>query len=85
AGALRLKATLAVEPFDRGHPQWKFYQWKGNVQLIDADGKVLGGSTPSGQEGQLIDETARAKTTEAGEDGLAQEAGRLLSQYVFGQ
>ncbi|HMX94898.1 MAG TPA: LPP20 family lipoprotein, partial [Elusimicrobiota bacterium] len=85
AGALRLKATLAVEPFDRGHPQWKFYQWKGNVQLIDADGKVLGGSTPSGQEGQLIDETARAKTTEAGEDGLAQEAGRQLSQYVFGQ
>jgi hypothetical protein len=85
APSLTLKASLSVAPFDRGLPQWKYYQWKGDVQLSDADGRVLGGATPSGQEGQLLDDTARAKATEAGDEGVGQEAARLLSQQVFGQ
>lgn len=85
AGGLTLKATLKVDPFDRGHAQWKFYSWSGTVQLVDADGKVLAGATPSGQEGQLIDDSARAKATDAGDEAVAQEAGKILSQYVLGQ
>lgn len=82
---LAVKATLGVAPFDRGHPQWKYYQWKGTVQLMDREGQVLEGAAPEGQEGQLLEDTARAKATDAGEDGVAREAARLLTRHVFGE
>ncbi len=81
---LILKCDLSVKPFDRGHPQWKFYHWEGSVQLLDG-GKVVASSTPSGEEGHLVESTAESKARTAGEQGEALEAQKLVSQYVFGQ
>jgi hypothetical protein len=81
---LVLKCALDVQPFDRGHPQWKFYHWEATVELTE-DGKTAASATPSGEEGHLIESTAQTKAREAGEQGVALEAQKLISQYVFGE
>jgi len=81
---LSLKCNLTVEPFDRGHPQWKFYHWNGTVELFE-NGKTAASSAPSGEEGHLMEKTAETKAIEAGEQAVALEAQKLVSQYVFGE
>jgi hypothetical protein len=81
---LVLKCALEVEPFDRGHPQWKFYHWNATVELLD-NGKTAASATPSGEEGHLMEKTAEIKARDAGEAGVALEAQRMISQYVFGE
>jgi hypothetical protein len=81
---LLLKCKMDVQPFDRGHPQWKFYHWNSTVELFDG-GKTVASSTPSGEEGHLTEKTAEAKARDAGEAGTALEAQKLISQYVFGE
>jgi hypothetical protein len=81
---LCVKGEVAVKPFDRGHPEWKFFHWDGTVQLLEG-GKVIASSTPSGEEAALVESTAEAKARDAGDDGLATEAQKLISQYVFGE
>jgi hypothetical protein len=83
--ALKIFCRLSVEPFDRGNPSWKFFQWKGVFEMREdlPQSKVLASAAPSGSEGHLTEATARAKTLDAGEEGLAQEAGRRIEQYIF--
>jgi hypothetical protein len=81
---LVVTCTMTVEPFDRGHPQWKFYRWSGVVEMFE-NGKTVASSTPSGEEGHLTEKTAETKARDAGEEGMAAEAQKLISQYVFGE
>jgi hypothetical protein len=84
--ALAVSATLSVEPFDRGNPQWTFYRWAGSVALTDpATGRNLASSSRDDQEGHLVAATAQTKARAAGEEALAQEAARLLNTYLFGE
>jgi hypothetical protein len=83
---LSVKATLEVAPFERGVPEWTFFQWTGTVELTDlSTGKVVASSTKDGVEGHLTVNTAKSKTIAAGETALGQEAARLLNSYLFGQ
>jgi hypothetical protein len=83
---LGVKATLAVAPFDRGNPDWTFFQWTGGISVTDmAAGRVVASASPDGVEGHLTAATARAKTQNAGEQTLAQEAARLVGEYLFGK
>lgn len=82
---LSLRCKLTVEPFDRGNATWKFYRWTGSFELRDAAGKVLASAAPSASEGHMMEETARLKTVTAGEQGLALEAQKQISQYIFGR
>jgi len=81
------KTRLILEPFDRGHPSWKFYQWNGSFELIEAlpNGKTLSSSAPSGSEGHLTESSALKKAREAGEKALANDVKKKLSQYIFGE
>lgn len=81
---LAVKCSLAVTPFDRGHPQWKFYHWEGTVELMEG-ANIIASSTPSGEDGHLMEKTAETKARASGEEGIAQEAQKLISQYVFGE
>jgi len=82
---LKVKSRLAVEPFDRGNPDWKFYNWKGTFELADGAGKILASSAPSGQEGHLQDATAEAKARDTGEEAMGRETKEQLSKYVLGE
>lgn len=81
---LVLKCALEVEPFDRGNPKWKFYHWNATVELFEG-GKTVASSTPSGEEGHLMEKTAEVKARDAGEEGVALAAQKLISEYVFGE
>lgn len=81
---LAVKAKLDVSPFDRGVPEWTFFQWNGTVELVDVTtGQVVSSSTPDGVEGHLTTNTARSKTISAGDSALGQEAARLVNEYLF--
>ena len=83
---LAVKAKLEIAPFERGVPEWTFFQWNGTVDLTDvSSGKVVASSTKDGVEGHLTVTTAKSKTIAAGESALGQEAARLISAYLFGQ
>jgi hypothetical protein len=79
-----VKCELLIKPYDRGNPSWMFYEWNGTFQLSQGD-TVLAASSISGQEGHPVEATARAKAQAAGEDALAEEVGRKISQAVFGE
>ncbi|MBI4396608.1 MAG: LPP20 family lipoprotein [Elusimicrobia bacterium] len=83
---LKVKGRLAIEPFDRGNPSWKFFKWNGVFEMSEAapGGKVLSASTPSGSEGHITEGTAYIRTREKGEQALAQEAQDRISKYIFG-
>lgn len=81
---LLLKCALEVKPFDRGHPQWKFYHWEATVELLEG-GKTVASAAPSGEDGHLVESTAETKARDSGEQGVAVEAQKLISQYVFGE
>lgn len=81
---LSIKCSLAVTPFDRGHPQWKFYHWEGDVELMEG-GRTAASSAPSGEDGALMEKTAETKARASGEAGVAQEARDMISRYVFGE
>lgn len=81
---LKVKCSLKVGPFDRGHPSWKFYNWNGMVDLSDEGGKTLASSAPSGQEGHLQDETAKAKARSSGAEAVGKEVQSKISRYIFG-
>jgi hypothetical protein len=81
---LAVKAKLDVSPFDRGVPEWTFFQWNGTVELVDVTtGQVVSSATPDGVEGHLTTNTARSKTISAGDSALGQEAARLVNDYLF--
>lgn len=82
---LQITTQIEVEPFDRGNQDWKFFTWKGALDLQDGEGKTLVSSAPSGQEGHLTEQAGRSKALAAGEDALAQETETQISKYVFGQ
>lgn len=82
---LMVKCLLKVESFDRGHPSWKFYNWSGTVNLSDEGGKTLASSSPSGQEGHLQDETAKAKARMAGTEALGKDVQNQISKYILGE
>ncbi|MBK8576525.1 MAG: LPP20 family lipoprotein [Elusimicrobia bacterium] len=83
---LAIKVKLEVTPFERGVPEWTFFQWTGTVELTDlTTGKVLASATPDGMEGHLTTNTARSKTIAAGDAALGQEAAKLLSAHLFNQ
>ncbi len=82
---LKVKCSLKVEPFDRGHPSWKFYNWNGMVDLSDEGGKTLTSSSPSGQEGHLQDETAKAKARMAGAEAVGKDVQNQISTYILGE
>lgn len=85
ATGLAVKAKLDVTSFDRGTPDWTFFQWTGTVELMDrTTGKVVASSTKDGVEGHLTVNTAKSKTMAAGETALGQEAANLVSDYLFG-
>ncbi|MBL8023387.1 MAG: LPP20 family lipoprotein [Elusimicrobia bacterium] len=86
ANGLQVKTAFEVTPFDRGIPEWTFFQWSGGVELVDLkSGKVLKSATRDGVEGHLTSKAARSKTTAAGEAALALEAAELLSSYLFNE
>ncbi len=81
---LAVKAKLEVSPFERGVPEWTFFQWTGTVELVDVTtGQVVSSATPDGVEGHLTTNTARSKTISAGDAALGQEAARLVNDYLF--
>lgn len=83
---LAVKAKLEVAPFERGVPEWTFFQWNGTVELTDlSTGKVVASTTKDGVEGHLTVTTAKSKTIAAGETALGQETARLINSYLFGQ
>lgn len=83
---LAVKAKLEVAPFERGVPEWTFFQWNGTVELTDlSTEKVVASTTKDGVEGHLTVTTAKSKTVDAGETVLGQEAARLINAYLFGQ
>lgn len=83
---LAVKSKLEIAPFERGVPEWTFFQWNGTVELTDmSSGKVVASSTKDGVEGHLTVNTAKSKTISAGETALGQEAARLINSYLFGQ
>lgn len=81
---LSVKCAMTIEPFDRGHAQWKFYRWEGAVELMES-GRAVASSTPSGEDGHLMEKTAETKARESGEAAMAQETQDLISRYVFGE
>lgn len=83
---LAIKAKLEVALFERGVPEWIFFQWTGTVELTDlTSDKVLASATPDGMEGHLTTNNARSKTIAAGEEALGQEAAKLLRAHLFNQ
>lgn len=83
---LAIRAKLEIQPFERGVPEWTFFQWAGTVELTEAaTGKVLASATPDGVEGHLTTTTARSKTIAAGEAALGEEAAKLISAHLFNQ
>lgn len=83
---LAVKSKLEIAPFERGVPEWTFFQWNGTVELTDlSTGKVVASSTKDGVEGHLTVNTAKSKTIAAGETALGQEAAGLINSYLFGQ
>jgi hypothetical protein len=81
---LNIKTSLDVTPFDRGIPEWTFFQWSGGVELLDLNsGKVVASNTLDGVEGHLTKKNARSKAIAAGEGALGREAAQLLSTYLF--
>lgn len=82
---LSVKTKLEIAPFDRGVPEWTFFQWTGTVELTDlSTGKVVSSSTKDGVEGHLTANNAKSKTMAAGETALGQEAADLVGSYLFG-
>jgi hypothetical protein len=83
---LTVDAKLDVSPFERGVPEWSFFQWTGTVEITDlSTGKVIASSTKDGVEGHLSVPTAKSKTLAAGERALGQEGATLLSSHLFGR
>jgi hypothetical protein len=80
-----LSAAMTLEPLDRGHPQWKFCQWRGTLELNGSEGTSVASAAPDGSEGHLSEATALDKARTAGEQEMAREAGRLVSRYIFGE
>jgi len=81
---LTVKTSLQVTPFDRGNPDWVFYQWAGSVQLMEAaTGKTIAGATPDGTEGHPVATAAQTKAQNAGEEALAKETARLITETLF--
>jgi len=82
---IEIKADLTVEPLDRGNPNWKFYMWKGSFEMSESSpsGKVLASSAPAGQDGHLIESTAKAKAIDSGEKAMALETEKQISKYIF--
>lgn len=82
---LVIAAKLEVSPFERGVPEWTFFQWTGTVEITDlSTGKIIASSTKDGVEGHLTVNTAKSKTIAAGENVLGQEGAKLLQSQLFG-
>jgi hypothetical protein len=83
AASFLLKCKLDIEPFDRGHPSWKFTSWTGTFDITAPDGQVIGSGTARGQEGALSQAAADVKAREAGETALSRKVQDELSKYFL--
>lgn len=84
---LIVKCDLAVEPFERSNPQWKFYNWSGNLRISEdsAKGKIIVISTKSGQVSQLSEDSSRDKALLTGSQAMASMVEESVNQYLYGK
>jgi hypothetical protein len=87
AVVLFIKCDLAVEPFERSNPQWKFYNWSGNLNINEngLKGKIIVVSTKSGQVSQLSEDSSRDKALLTGSQAMASMVEESINQYLFGK
>lgn len=85
AEALYVKCDLTVEPFERSNPQWKFYNWSGNVRITEGSSKnkILTVATKSGQVSQLSEDASKDKALIMGSQAVASMVEESIKQYIL--
>lgn len=82
-----IRCQLAVEPFNRDNPQWKFYRWQGNIEMVEGvpNGKVLATTSRQGEVSQITEATAKIKAITEARQTLALAVEQQIRAYIFGE
>ncbi|MFC1500913.1 LPP20 family lipoprotein [Elusimicrobiota bacterium] len=81
-----VKCNTQISPLDRGHPKWKFYSWKINVDMKEVSSKEgsFAAISEKGQSSHLSVEAAKSKAEADSESKLASVVEERIKHYVFG-
>jgi hypothetical protein len=80
-----VKYGIDINPVDRNNPQWKFYNWQINLELIDRtdNDKILAAGSDKGEVSHLTQDTAKSKAVAAAAEAAARALEKQLNEYFY--
>jgi hypothetical protein len=79
-----VRATIEIDPLDRGSSEWKYVQWRTHLDLADQRrGVVFGSVNETGREGHTSLVGAEDRAVRTIRNSLATGIAKELTQYIF--